>query len=76
MERWDEMFADQGGVCAICGTAEWGGRYDRPHTDHDHATGIFRGILCDFCNRGLGMFRDDPARLRAAAAYLEKAIAA
>ena len=77
-EEFDTMLAVQGGVCAICGTTEWGGRWDRPYADHDHAleTFLLRGILCGNCNSGLGMFRDDPARLRAAAAYLEKAIAA
>jgi hypothetical protein len=61
-------------ACDICGAVETvtrGGRVRRPTIDHDHSTGAWRGILCSRCNAGLGMFADDPARLRAAAAYLE-----
>jgi hypothetical protein len=38
--------------------------------DHCHNTGVFRGILCNKCNRGIGLLEDDPARCRAAASYL------
>lgn len=71
-ERYVEMLEEQGGVCAICGTDEWPGKDNRPHVDHDHSTGRVRGILCSHCNHGLGKFRDDPKRLRAAAEYLER----
>lgn len=68
-EDFDALLARQGGCCAICSTTEWTGR--GPNLDHDHATGTSRGVLCHDCNLGLGNFADDPARLRAAAEYLE-----
>lgn len=49
--------------CAICGTPH------RVGLDHCHATGRLRGTLCAACNTGIGLFKDDPDRLLAAARY-------
>lgn len=58
----------QAGRCYICGDPMM-----PAHADHDHETGRPRRLLCFGCNRGLGSFKDDPARLRAAAEYIEQA---
>lgn len=54
------------GRCAICETE------GRLFLDHCHDSGNIREGLCLSCNTGLGMFRDDPDRLRAAALYVER----
>lgn len=41
--------------------------------DHDHATGKFRGWLCDGCNIGLGQLGDTREGVAKALAYLERA---
>lgn len=76
--RFEEILALQGGVCAICGASEPGGR-GQWHIDHDHACcpgkkscgKCVRGLLCNRCNPGIGLLRDDPSVLRRAADYLE-----
>lgn len=62
----------QGGACAICKTTEPGGKQKVFHVDHCHETGIVRGLLCNKCNIGIGMLRDDATIVRAAADYLEE----
>jgi hypothetical protein len=67
--EYDALFAAQGGRCAICG----GTRRDRLDVDHDHKTGLIRGLLCRNDNRRLlTAARDSPVALRAAADYLER----
>lgn len=68
-----EMSVDQGGRCAICGEQEDLTTPNRGlHIDHDHDTGIVRGLLCGLCNRGIGALRHDTSRLARAIDYLKK----
>lgn len=66
--QYDTMHLYQGGVCAICGLANQRGQ--RLAVDHDHKTSKVRGLLCDLCNRGLGLFGDNQTRLLKALLYL------
>lgn len=73
VEDYQARLDAQGGVCAVCGTDKPGGK-GAFHVDHCHTGGHVRGLLCHHCNLGLGNFKDDPERLRRAAAYLEAAV--
>lgn len=81
LEEWDSKLASQGGVCALCKTAEPGGQ-GRWHVDHDHSCcpgrrscGLcIRGLLCSSCNLLLGIAHDDVVRLEFAIQYLKGAL--
>lgn len=66
ISNWDVLYHDQGGHCAICP------RSSMLHVDHRHRTGRVRGLLCNKCNRGIGMLNDDPDLLGKAIKYLKK----
>lgn len=55
--QWDALFSSQGNACATCKSPDPG--LQAWHTDHDHKTGVVRGILCFRCNIALGMIGDD-----------------
>lgn len=72
LEEYQELFDRQGGRCAICreGPDGAGRKYGHLNVDHDHDTGLVRGLLCSRCNTALGLLRDDLEIVYAAEAYL------
>lgn len=65
---YDSLFKAQCGRCAICGERPTGKR--RLAVDHDHRTGVVRGLLCAPCNTALGVVESGfPAK---AADYLAR----
>jgi hypothetical protein len=66
LDDFENILTEQGGGCSICKAVP-----ERPlDIDHCHTTGHVRGLLCNKCNTGLGLFGDSPERLEAAAKYL------
>jgi hypothetical protein len=82
--QYEEMLAEQGGVCAICSQSETKKRNGvllSLAVDHDHKCcptkakscgACIRGLICSSCNHGLGNFRDDEAVMLKAISYLQE----
>lgn len=75
-EAWRALgLSDGSGRCAICDKDVSG---KSAHIDHDHrccpsgksCKKCVRGLLCQGCNQGLGMFQDDIERMSAGINYL------
>jgi hypothetical protein len=75
LEEYGGLLGAQGGCCAICNTKENGVHGKRRtwnwSVDHCHTTGKVRGLLCNQCNRGLGMLGDTKEALQKALKYLD-----
>lgn len=75
LEDYRILFRLQNGKCQICekqdltdidGDKKWGNLC----VDHCHKTGNARGLLCNSCNIGLGLFKDNTELLLKAINYL------
>ena len=70
VEEYETLLSKQNGVCAICFEPEK--HFSRLVIDHCHESDKVRGLLCNNCNRALGMFKDKKALLLSAARYLDE----
>lgn len=72
-EEYQTLLESQNHRCAICGAQDaLDGKSNRMYVDHCHTTKAVRGLLCQKCNAGLGMFKDDVVMLNKAIAYLNR----
>jgi len=71
IEQYNEKLQTQNFCCAICKIPQVKCK-KKFAVDHDHNTGQLRDLLCETCNRGLGLLKDNSKILRQAAAYLER----
>lgn len=72
-ERYEQMWALQEGVCAICQEPERTQRNGKTQylaVDHDHITGRIRALLCNDCNNVLGRAKERVHVLAEAIKYL------
>jgi hypothetical protein len=72
-EVYDEMFEKQNGLCAICGSDDYGNKRVRYFfVDHDHVSNRVRGLLCSKCNQAIGLLGDSVENLKKAIEYLSR----
>lgn len=76
-EMYAAMLAAQQGLCAICkqpnsASNRLDGEPKALAVDHNHKTGEIRKLLCDPCNRALGLFQDSVSILERAVEYLKE----
>lgn len=75
LKEYNNILKSQGYRCGICrsNTNEREGFNGTSFSvDHCHDSGKVRGLLCNQCNRGLGMLGDTVGDLKKALKYLEK----
>ena len=77
LAEYQSLFEAQGCKCGICGVVENYSGHTGPRkewsfsVDHCHTTGKIRGLLCNDCNRALGLFKDDKELLKSAIVWLD-----
>jgi Zn finger protein HypA/HybF involved in hydrogenase expression len=70
--QYEDMSERQEHKCAVCGFARAACPNGLLFVDHDHETGMVRGLLCPPCNTALGLIRDDTRTLQRLIDYLER----
>lgn len=67
-DDYQKLLKSQNGVCYICGCTS-----DKALcVDHDHRTGKVRKLLCDRCNKTIGLVREDQTILENMKNYIEE----
>lgn len=73
LKEYDALLKKQGRKCAVCSAKSGETRIKRLAVDHCHETNVVRGLLCQRCNRAIGLLGDDRAILEKAIVYLSRA---
>lgn len=73
-DEYKSMLVKQNSRCLLCEIEIHidieKNRHDKACVDHDHKTGKIRGLLCNHCNRALGLIKDNIEVLNRMIKYL------
>lgn len=69
VDEYEKILSFQNNKCAICGRPAKSNQ-NRLAVDHDHKTGLIRGLLCWSCNKAIGCFKDNQHLIWASFLYL------
>ena len=70
LDDYNNLLLKQNGRCAGCNELPDGSYNKSLCVDHDHATGVVRGLLCQDCNSSLGHVKDSITTLKNLITYL------
>lgn len=74
VEEFDALLEQQNGGCAVCGEMDHDELGRRLAVDHDHDTKRVRGLLCQRCNRAVGLLKDNPELALRMSRYLTEEV--
>lgn len=64
---YNKLLESQNYKCPVCGDV-----LISPHLDHNHTTGVIRGILCQRCNMAMGLLKEDIKILNSMINYISR----
>lgn len=70
IENYEKKFIEQDGKCLICKRHQ-SILIKRLRVDHNHSTGLIRGLLCDNCNTMIGLAHENKEHFMQAIKYLD-----
>lgn len=71
LKEWRSLWKEQQGKCRCCSKQLDPNPSRFTVVDHNHKTKKIRGIVCNRCNHGIGIFKDSVPYLQKAVQYLQ-----
>jgi hypothetical protein len=67
VEEYSRLVEESAGKCMVCGTES-----KSLDVDHNHSTGVARGLLCRSCNTLVGYLETNSHKIKRALEYIEE----